>query len=117
MNTLSLANRITALSTVKTCRSFAAFDIETVTRPDNNHAMPVAISFHRATAHNVMPAYFEIDRSKIDLNDLTTLDTAVDAMFNEFFNYLCTLPKSLNVIYAHNLGGFDGYVMFKSLVK
>jgi len=89
-----------------------SMDLETLKL--NNVQVPIAIS-------SCGPNKGKIE-SKLFINDHTLLtnniDLAVKELWNKYFNYLENLELSSAklTIFAHNLGDFDGYFLYKGLM-
>lgn len=96
------------ISPVKTdlnCSNFATMDIETM--DINGVQEPVAIS----TCNSKTSKLFIIDSVLVK----TSPQLAIYNLWKDYFDYLL---KSKDVlVFAHNLGKFDGYLLFKGLVN
>ena len=94
---------------------FFTIDLETITL--NGQEIVVAISscgFHNNKIHNEM---FLIDYNLM-LNDVTL---ATKQLWANYFDYLEKVVNNLNmntnlIIFAHNLGAFDGYFIYRGLM-
>ncbi len=93
---------------------FACIDIETVSI--DNIQYPVAISFYYTVSRD-KPIYklFIIDY-KLFKNDR---DEAIRLLWSEFFKFISinTFYKTCKTIFAHNLGSFDGFFLYKALMN
>jgi len=89
----------------KTCSNFATMDLETMNI--NGNQEPVAISACNGKSSKV----FVIDHTLIH----SSPDLAVNKLWKEYFDYL--LKSGMDVIFAHNLGSFDGYFLYKALIN
>jgi hypothetical protein len=90
-------------------KTFCSMDIETlILNKDTNEHIPIAISTHSK------------DFSKLFLVDLEIFKKnktkAVRMLFNEYLEFMLSLQEDY-VIFAHNLGSYDGYFIYKYLVK
>jgi hypothetical protein len=86
-------------------------DLETINFNDTQ--IPVAISSCGQGTHKI----FVIDHILLQ-NDV---DKALDSLWSQYFKYLETLipshlPYGKITIFAHNLGDFDGYFLYKALM-
>ena len=90
-------------------------DIETINF--NNNQTPIAISSCGMNDTNLESKLFLIDHILLQ-NDY---DSAVKGLWNQYFNYLEGLKLSNDIskltIFAHNLGDFDGYFLYKGLMN
>ena len=84
--------------------SFATMDIETMNIGGNK--IPVAIT----TCNSKSSGIFVIDHILLKTN----LELAVSNLWNQYFNHINNVGDEL--IFAHNLGSFDGYFLFKALI-
>lgn len=93
---------------------FACFDIETVSV--DNIQYPICITFYYTISRN-KPIHrtFLIDY-KLFLADK---DEAVKQLWAEFFKFINhpSIYKFCKTIFAHNLGSFDGYFLYKALMN
>ena len=85
--------------------NFATMDLETMNV--NGIQTPVAISTCNSTSSKV----FVIDHLLLKSN----LELAVNNLWKQYFDYL--LKSGDQLIFAHNLGSFDGYYLYKALVN
>jgi DNA polymerase type B, organellar and viral len=102
---------ISPINVDKSTNNFATIDIETM--DINGIQTPVAIS----TCNGIMK-----NNSKVFIIDhllLSTTEgdvtTAVTNLWKEYFDYL--IKSGNNLIFAHNLGSFDGYFLYKGLMS
>ncbi len=108
IKTINPLNRIQ-----KHINRFACIDIETVSI--DNVQYPVCISFYYVISKD-RPIYklFLIDYKlfKKDRNE------AIRLMWLEFFKFISnnSFYKTCNTIFAHNLGSFDGFFLYKALM-
>jgi hypothetical protein len=87
-------------------RPFATLDIETM--EVNGVQQPVLISLTWSTNNT----------QTFLLNPSLPFDVALDNLWEEFFDFIeSELPKDINTIFVHNLGGFDGIYIYKYLAK
>jgi hypothetical protein len=90
-------------------------DIETIKY--NNIQTPIAISSCGVNNSKQESKLFLIDHVLLNSN----VDLAVKQLWNKYFNYLESLniDQSINklTIFAHNLGDFDGYFLYKGLMN
>lgn len=97
----------------KVGKPFFTIDIETVSI--NGQQMPVLIGL----ATGAGPAYaveqLTIDKDLLNIN----VDLAVKDLWTRFAGRLVQLAQQFNVrtIFAHNLGSFDGYFIYKGLLS
>jgi hypothetical protein len=86
-------------------------DIETI--KFYNTQVPIAISSCYAKESKV----FVVDHVLLQSNT----ELALKQLWNKYFNYLETIYNKLEVdkltIFAHNLGDFDGYFLYKGLMN
>jgi hypothetical protein len=88
-----------------TCANFATMDIETMNV--NGVQEPVAIS----TCNSKTSTLFIIDSLLLK----TSPDLAVKDLWKKYFDYI--LKTGDQLVFAHNLGNFDGYLLYKGLVN
>ena len=86
-------------------KQFATVDIETINL--NGRQIPVLISNYDATN---LGNLFEINRNYLKNRDS---EGGVKSLFNKYFKFL--VKSKVKLIFAHNLGGFDGYFIIKYL--
>ena len=84
-------------------KSFATVDIETV--EINGIQVPLLIGI---CSQEVKQFLLDKDLLKINLQD------ALNKLWLDFFNYLEN--SGISIVFAHNLGGFDGYFIYKGLL-
>ena len=80
-------------------------DIETMALKDKDKHIPICISIYTSELRQV----FLINKEVV----LTDPNKAVQLLWKDFFNYIIT--HKIDVIFAHNLGGFDGLFIYKGL--
>ena len=89
--------------------SFATMDIETIQY--KNKQIPILISHtHKDNSGNLINILFEIKPIYINQGHYIK---GSQLMFNNYFRYL--IKNKIHNIFAHNLGGFDGYFIIKAL--
>ncbi len=90
---------------------FLTMDIETI--KFNDIQVPIAIS----TCHAKESKVFVIDHILLNKN----IDLALKQLWKQYFKYLEKVYKKLEqdklTIFAHNLGDFDGYFLYKGLMN
>ena len=84
-------------------KSFATVDIETV--EINGIQVPLLIGI---CTQEVKQFLLDKDLLKINLQD------ALNKLWLDFFTYLEN--SGISIVFAHNLGGFDGYFIYKGLL-
>jgi hypothetical protein len=111
---LSLVNKNGRLKLLSPAPIFV-MDIETIKY--NNVQTPIAISSCGVNNSKQESKLFLIDHVLLNSN----VDLAVKQLWNKYFNYLESLniDQSINKlsIFAHNLGDFDGYFLYKGLMN
>jgi len=104
----NLGLNISPINVDKSTNNFATMDIETM--DIKGIQTPVAIS----TCNG-----FKLNDSKIFIIDHILLKTdselAVNNLWKQYFDYI--IKNNNNLIFAHNLGSFDGYFLYKALVN
>lgn len=96
---------ITPIKVDSSTNNFATMDLETMNV--NGIQTPVAISTCNSTSSKI----FVIDPLLLKNN----IDLAVNNLWKQYFDYL--LKSGEQLIFAHNLGSFDGYYLYKALVN
>lgn len=101
-----------------------ALDIETAKHPDSNVQIPVLITIShlpyldKAVDPTPITKTFVINKAL--MASQAGLDGSIKHMWYSAFSYLhrisLTSATNKNVIFVHNLGGFDGYFIFKALL-
>lgn len=90
-------------------------DLETINY--NNIQTPIAISSCGVNKGRIESKLFLIDHILLK----TSPDLALKGLWNQYFSYLEKLDVSQHydklVIFAHNLGDFDGYFLYKALMN
>ena len=89
-------------------------DIETI--KINNIQVPIAISSCGMVNHKIEAKLFIIDHNLLKQD----LELAVKGLWSKYFTYLENLELegiSKLTIFAHNLGDFDGYFLYKGLMN
>ena len=86
------------------CEDISTMDIETISF--NGKQIPICIT-----------VCYNFTKSKLFLIDndllLTDLNTALNKLWNDFFNFITSTNKDyFKNIFVHNLGSFDGYFLF-----
>jgi hypothetical protein len=99
---------ISPINVDKSTNSFATMDIETMNI--NGIQLPVAISTCNGVRNN-NSKLFIIDHKLLQ----TSPDLAIKNLWKEYFDYLIKSGNTL--IFAHNLGSFDGYFLYKGLLN
>ena len=105
--TLTVKNNL-SISPIKKDKdksSFSTMDIETMNI--NGIQTPVAISCCNSTTSKL----FIIDYILLKIN----LELAVTKLWDQYFDYINKVGD--NLIFAHNLGSFDGYFLYKALIN
>ena len=93
----------------KAVKEFSTLDIETMNV--NNEQQPVMVSFtHSNPSKN---GYFLISKDIIN-NPPLYVKLLWDSVFNHI---ILSCTNKVNIIFVHNLGGFDGYFIFKYLAN
>lgn len=100
---------------VKNSKIFYTLDLETI--KFNDIQIPIAISSCGYNSKgNLDVKLFLIDSDLLVIN----LDKALKELWLKYFNYLDNIIKELNInkltIFAHNLGEFDGYLLYTGLM-
>lgn len=79
--------------------------------------VPIIITSYSGSNFNKL---FTIDPIKllkaVKANDLKIIESLVDNLWLEYFNYLMENPV-FTTIFGHNLGSFDGFFLYKALLK
>ena len=99
---------ITPIKVDKSTNNFATMDIETMNI--NGIQMPVAISSCNGI-YKKNSQVFIID--PVLLQSFPEL--AINNLWKQYFDYL--INSGSNLIFAHNLGNFDGYFLYKALIN
>jgi hypothetical protein len=88
-------------------------DIETINI--NNTQIPIAISSYGMNNDKVESNLFLIDHVLLKNN----CELALKQLWNQYFTYLENLEDITDkiTIFAHNLGDFDGYFLYKGLMN
>jgi hypothetical protein len=86
----------------------SAMDVETIILNDTH--IPIAISIAYDSNKSKL---FLIDYDLIKLD----IDKALIKLWEEFFEFLLKNNKFFKYIFVHNLGSFDGYLIFNNLSK
>ena len=111
---ISLMNKFGKLKLVNPVPIFT-MDLETINI--NNVQVPIAISSCGVNKGKLESKLFLIDHLILN-NDV---DLAVKTLWNKYFNSLENLELNNEVnkltIFAHNLGDFDGYFLYKALMN
>jgi hypothetical protein len=113
---LSLLNK-KGLLKQKYVKPFFTMDLETITI--GQHEVVIAISSCGYYNNQIDTQLFLIDH--ILLNNPANQDLAVKQLWSKYFNYLEDVIKNDETqidkltIFAHNLGNFDGYFLYKGL--
>lgn len=97
---------------------FATMDIETITLNEfDNLQVPVIIT----TTTNNHSFIFKIDNVKLKeaiINkDLILINSLVDSLWKEYLDFVIKYNNKFETIFAHNLGSFDGYFLYKGLLR
>jgi DNA polymerase family B len=103
---------ISPINVDKSTNNFATMDIETM--DINGIQTPVAIS----TCSGIKKCnskVFIIDHILLHTN----VDLAVNNLWKQYFDYILQTSNldGNNLIFAHNLGSFDGYFLYKGLLN
>jgi hypothetical protein len=90
-------------------KRFCCMDIETViiNKKTQEH-IPIAISTYSKEFSEI----FLIDLVLFKKNKTK----AVQKLFKDYMDYMCSLQKDY-VIFAHNLGSYDGYFLYKNIMS
>jgi hypothetical protein len=89
-------------------KNFATVDIETMILNKKTQVhVPVAISTYSKEFKKV----FIIDHNLLKRNP----SKAVKLLFKEYLDFMISLKKDY-IIFAHNLGGYDGYFIYKEFI-
>jgi DNA polymerase type B, organellar and viral len=96
---------ITPIKSDTTLNKFSTMDIETMDIGGNQ--LPVAISTYNGTESKL----FVVDHTLIKSNS----EAAINKLWKQYFDYI--LNKDELIIFAHNLGSFDGYFLYKGLIN
>lgn len=78
-------------------------DIETI--EINNYQTPIAVSL----------AYVEIENKLFLIDYNKNIDEAVNMLRKDVFNFIQNNHSQIKPIFIHNLGSFDGYLIYKAL--
>jgi|BogFormECP03_OM3_1039632.scaffolds.fasta_scaffold00822_2 hypothetical protein len=97
-------SKIINITTVGEGKPFSSMDIETMCT--NNVEVPVCISITTKTVSKI----FLIDPVKL----IDDLNLAISELWNGFFDFILDNCNK-EVIFVHNLGGFDGFFLYKAL--
>lgn len=90
-------------------KDIATVDIETIIMdPVTRVHIPIAIS----TVSKDFNKLFIIDRELLEIDP----QKAVNNLFKEYLDFMMDLKKEY-IIYAHNLGHYDGYLLYKNLLN
>jgi len=111
---ISLFNKVGKLKLENPVPIFT-MDLETINF--NNIQVPIAISSCGVNKGKLESKLFLIDHLILT----SDLELAVKTLWNQYFNYLEKLDIDHNInkltIFAHNLGDFDGYFLYKGLMN
>jgi hypothetical protein len=99
---------ISPIKVDKSTNSFATIDIETM--DINGMQLPVVISSCRGIMKKDSKIFI-IDHILLKTNS----ELAVKNLWKQYFDYL--IKSGINLIFAHNLGNFDGYFLYKGLLN
>nr|YP_010254605.1 DNA polymerase [Ganoderma sichuanense]QUA00738.1 DNA polymerase [Ganoderma sichuanense] len=106
--------RLTISPLVRKPKSFKpvhAFDLETV--DCNGIQVPVLITFFNGVSPEKSMAFPINERV---YSNPSLLENYVSSMWDQFIDHIYdTCKDKTNIIFAHNLGSFDGYFLFKFL--
>lgn len=104
--------------------NFSSMDIETISLKNfNNLQIPVLISSVHTIDGNInkITKLFQIDKLKlkkeINNNNLDNIKLLVIDLFREYINYIITNNNNFKVVFAHNLGSFDGVFLYNGLLS
>lgn len=95
-------------------KTIFTMDLETINF--NNVQIPITISSCGPKNSGILDSKLFI----IDYNLLkTNSELAIKQLWNQYFTYLENLDLNINklTIFAHNLGNFDGYFLYKGLMN
>lgn len=90
--------------------SFSAMDIETL--EINNKEIPVSISIKTKLTSKI----FIIDQNKLTFSKANedNLNLQINELWDKFFDFILKFCDK-DIIFVHNLGGFDGFFIYKAL--
>jgi hypothetical protein len=110
-------NVIKPLTRDGTIDSFATLDIETIDFKGVQIPILIALSYHDTTVNHrvtVVTKSFLVDKTLLSEN----VDIAVNDLWSKFYTFLDTyFFINFKTIFVHNLGGFDGYFIYKYLAS
>ena len=89
----------------------STLDIETITYLDQE--IPIAITLAWIEKNNLKSKLFIINHNKLIKNK----DEAQIKLFTELLNFININSLFFKNIFVHNLGSFDGYILYKNLLK
>ena len=112
---ISLYNK-TGQLILKQPKAFFTMDIETI-KLNSDIQTPIAITSCGYIKGKLQNKIFLIDHTLL----LKDSDLAVKGLWNKYFTYLETVFKLVLedkiTIFVHNLGNFDGYILYKGLLN
>ncbi len=104
--------------------NFATMDIETINLKNfNNLQIPIVISSTHSIDNNETKTtkLFIIDHIKLKLfiknNNLDSIKLLVINLWKEYYDYIIVNNNNFKVIFAHNLGSFDGLFLYNGLLN
>jgi hypothetical protein len=110
-------NVIKPLNRDATIDSFATLDIETIDFKGIQIPILIALTYQIETVNHtlsVVTETFLIDKTQLSDN----VDKAVNDLWYKFFNFLDKqYQQDFKTVFVHNLGGFDGYFIYKYLAS
>ena len=98
--------------------TLATTDIETITIPNfKSLQIPVAITLSYNSSNNIISKIFTINYNSLDLNSIDSINSCLDELWKEYFDFIINNHKHFKYIFAHNLGSFDGLFIYKALLN
>ena len=91
---------------------FSTLDIETIEMNGNQIPILITLSFNHKITRSLITETFLINKNLLNQD----VDLALQDLWNKFFTFLDKeYQNEFGTIFVHNLGGFDGYFIYKGL--
>ena len=88
-------------------RNFSVIDIETINI--GGRQIPVLLSHYNPVTGSKL---FVVNYNYLKNSEY---EKAIKSLFTKYFKFL--IKSKISLVFAHNLGGFDGYMIYKGLFK